>query len=204
LSAAVTGPGASGLHLVGGVPLLRPAEQAFEVMLDGWRAQRLARRLAYPTVEGRERVVRAFTAHTGAFPWEWTPQLVDEWMTDLRAVRRLRRSTLPHRSSSVGLQSPMTRTPGCQHRPSCGSDEHAQLGASPPPPASGPSALPSSTRPATEPLSRLPDRVRVPSCGPSAAVPQAAAPGGRAAGGSAGWGFGGSAEVAQCGPLLCP
>jgi hypothetical protein len=76
------------------VPLLRPAEQTFEAMLGGWRNQQLARRLAFSTVEGRERAVRAFATHAGAFPWEWTPTLVDEWMTDLRAVRRLRRSTL--------------------------------------------------------------------------------------------------------------
>jgi len=62
--------------------------------LDGWRNQQLARRLAFSTVEGRERAVRAFAAHADAFPWEWAPGLVDEWMTDLRAVRRLRRSTL--------------------------------------------------------------------------------------------------------------
>ena len=87
-------PGSAGLHLAGSLPLLRPAEQAFEAMLDGWRNQQLARRLAFSTVEGRERAVRAFAAHADAFPWEWSPSLVDEWMTDLRAVRRLRRSTL--------------------------------------------------------------------------------------------------------------
>ncbi len=87
-------PGSAGLHLAAGVPLLRPAEQTFEAMLGGWRNQQLARRLAFSTVEGRERAVRAFATHAGAFPWEWTPTLVDEWMTDLRAVRRLRRSTL--------------------------------------------------------------------------------------------------------------
>ena len=31
-------PGAAGLHLVD-VPLLRPEEQVFEAMLDGWRNQ---------------------------------------------------------------------------------------------------------------------------------------------------------------------
>ena len=63
------GPGSAGLHLAGGLPLLRPAEQAFEAMLDGWRNQQLARRLAFSTVEGRERAVRAFAAHADAFPW---------------------------------------------------------------------------------------------------------------------------------------
>ena len=74
------------MHLVDGVPLLRPEEQVFSAMLDGWRNQQLARNLAFSTVEGRERVVRAFAVHADAFPWQWTPLLVDEWCTDLRAV----------------------------------------------------------------------------------------------------------------------
>jgi integrase/recombinase XerC len=88
-------PGAAGLQLLGGgVALLHPQEQVFEAMLAGWRNQQLARRLGFATVEQRELVVRAFTAHAGAFPWSWTAQLVDDWMTDGRAVRGLRASTL--------------------------------------------------------------------------------------------------------------
>jgi integrase/recombinase XerC len=87
-------PGAAGLHLAVGVPLLRPEEQVFAAMLAGWRNQQLARNLAISTVEGRERTVRAFATHAEAFPWTWTPGQVDEWCTDLRAVRGLRRSTL--------------------------------------------------------------------------------------------------------------
>ncbi|MBB6550177.1 hypothetical protein [Nonomuraea rubra] len=83
--------------------MLRPEEQVFAAMLDGWRNQQLARRLAFATVEGRERSVRMFTAHAGAFPWVWSPQMVDEWMTDLQAVRRLRRSTLRNYQLSVKL-----------------------------------------------------------------------------------------------------
>jgi integrase/recombinase XerC len=48
----------------------------------GWRSRRW-----------RDRAVRAFVAHADAFPREWTPGLVDDWMTDPRTVRRLRRST---------------------------------------------------------------------------------------------------------------
>src|SRR5215218_5329833 len=87
-------PGAAGLHVVAGLVLLRPEEQVFAAMLDGWGSQQLARNLAPATVAGRQRVVRAFAAHAGAYPWAWTPQMVDEWCTDLRTVRRLRRSTL--------------------------------------------------------------------------------------------------------------
>lgn len=36
-------PGAARLHLADGIPLLRPAEQAFTAMLEGWRIQQLAR-----------------------------------------------------------------------------------------------------------------------------------------------------------------
>lgn len=82
------------MHLVDGITLLHPQEQVFSAMLDGWRNQQLARRLAFSTVDSRQRMVRAFTAHADAPPWLWTAQILDEWMTDLRSVRHLRRSTL--------------------------------------------------------------------------------------------------------------
>ncbi len=63
-------------------------------MLTGWRNQQLARRLAFSNVEARERMVRAFAAHSQHYPWSWSAQMVDEWMTDLRAVRGVRASTL--------------------------------------------------------------------------------------------------------------
>jgi integrase/recombinase XerC len=89
-----TAPGMAGLHMAAGLALLRPEEQVFAAMLDGWGSQQVARNLAPATVEGRQRVVRGFAAHAAAYPWAWTPQMVDEWCTDLRTVRRLRRSTL--------------------------------------------------------------------------------------------------------------
>ncbi|MFC7641969.1 tyrosine-type recombinase/integrase [Streptosporangium lutulentum] len=87
-------PGTAGLHLVGGVALLRPEEQVFEAMLDGWRNQQLARNLALSTIEKREGRLRAFGEHAEAFPWQWTPQHADEWFGDLRAVRGCAHSTL--------------------------------------------------------------------------------------------------------------
>ena len=97
-------PGAAGLQLGrDGVALLHPQEQVFDAMLAGWRNQQLARQLAFATVEQRQRAVRAFAAHAEAFPWLWTPQLVDDWMTDLRAVRGLRASTLRGYQISVRL-----------------------------------------------------------------------------------------------------
>ena len=87
-------PGAARLHLADGIPLLRPEEQVFTAMLEGWRNQQLARNLALATIAARERAARAFTAHADAFPWLWTAAMLDEWLGDLRAVRGLRRSTL--------------------------------------------------------------------------------------------------------------
>lgn len=63
-------------------------------MLDGWRNQQVARNLSFLTIEPRLRTVRAFADHAGSWPWQWTAVMVDEWCTDLRAVRGLRRATL--------------------------------------------------------------------------------------------------------------
>jgi integrase/recombinase XerC len=98
-----TAPGMAGLHVAAGLALLRPEEQVFAAMLDGWGSQQVARNLAPATVEGRQRVVRGFAAHAAAYPWAWTPQMVDEWCTDLRTVRRLRRSTLRSYQLAVRL-----------------------------------------------------------------------------------------------------
>jgi site-specific recombinase XerD len=95
--------GSAGLHLVSGVALLRPDEQVFTAMLDGWRNQQLARNLSFGTIESRQRIVQAFARHTDGFPWQWSPQLFDEWCTDLRAVRGLRRSTLRSYAETVQL-----------------------------------------------------------------------------------------------------
>jgi len=95
--------GAARLELVAGVSLLRPDEQVFDAMLAGWASQQLARNLGFATIENRQRVVRAFAAHAGCFPWQWSAQLVDEWCTDLRAVRHLARSTVRNYTEAVRL-----------------------------------------------------------------------------------------------------
>jgi integrase/recombinase XerC len=93
--------GSARLHVVGGVPLLRPDVQVFDAMLDGWRNQQLARNLSFGTIESRGNVVRAFAQHADCLPWQWTSRLVDEWLGDLRAVRNLKRSTLRNYSEAV-------------------------------------------------------------------------------------------------------
>lgn len=94
-------PGAAGLLLVDGVSLLRPEEQVFAAICDGWRAQQLARNLSFSTIDKRLATVRAFAGHADAYPWAWRPQLLDEWLADLRSVRGLRRSTIRNYSTSV-------------------------------------------------------------------------------------------------------
>jgi hypothetical protein len=59
-------PGSAGLHLATGVPLLHPDEQVFAAMLEGWRAQQLARNLAPATAGRREAMVRSFAVHADA------------------------------------------------------------------------------------------------------------------------------------------
>ena len=121
---AAGGPaaGAARLELAAGVALLRPDEQVFDAMLAGWASQQLARNLGFGTIENRRRAVRAFAAHAGCFPWQWSAQLVDEWCTDLRAVRHLARSTVRDYTEAVRLlcgyltDPAYERAAGCERR----------------------------------------------------------------------------------------
>jgi len=96
-------PGAAKLLVVDGVALLRPEEAVFEAMLTGFANQQLARNLARTTVERRDRTVKAFAAHADAFPWQWTPGMVDEWLGDLRSLRDLKRSTIRSYSETISV-----------------------------------------------------------------------------------------------------
>ncbi|MEV4604897.1 hypothetical protein AB0K15_47070 [Amycolatopsis sp. NPDC049253] len=93
--------GSARLHVVDGVALLMPDRQVFEAMLDGWANQQAARNLGFVTIQGRANVVSAFAAFTNAFPWQWSAQLVDEWLADLRSVKHLRKSTLGNYQTAV-------------------------------------------------------------------------------------------------------
>jgi integrase/recombinase XerC len=71
-----------------------PAEQLFQAMLDGWKAQQLSRGLSVVTVDARERAVRRLHVYSNEWPWLWTAQIADEWFTDLRVHKRITHSTL--------------------------------------------------------------------------------------------------------------
>ena len=88
------GPGAAAMHLVAGVGLLHPDVQVFEAMLAGWATQQRSRYLAEVTVTQRLQMLRRFQRFTNAYPWQWSPQDVEEWTTTAIAERGLAHSTV--------------------------------------------------------------------------------------------------------------
>ncbi|WP_240675029.1 tyrosine-type recombinase/integrase [Cellulomonas endophytica] len=68
--------------------MLRPDEQVFAAMLDGWRDQQLARGLSRGTLEPRLAMVRRFQAYTNDWPWAWRPVDVEEFLSELRSGPR--------------------------------------------------------------------------------------------------------------------
>ena len=48
--------------------VFRAEERVFDAMVDGWRAQMIARGLTTATIENRSRLVRRFQEFTGKFP----------------------------------------------------------------------------------------------------------------------------------------
>ncbi len=72
--------GSAALVLVDGAVPLRPEPALFDAMLEGWRRQQVARRLTGPLIDGRVRLVRRFAEFTGAWPWQWTPGQVEQWI----------------------------------------------------------------------------------------------------------------------------
>jgi integrase/recombinase XerC len=80
--------GAAHLSLVDAVASVDPKVTIFEAMLDGWRAQQLARSLSFATIDAGARVVRRFADSTESFPWEWTPAGFDTWSAGQREQHR--------------------------------------------------------------------------------------------------------------------
>lgn len=72
--------GSAALTLVAGVSPLRESESLFEAMLTGWSRQQQSRRLSESIIGSRERTARRFVEFTGAWPWQWTPGQVEEWI----------------------------------------------------------------------------------------------------------------------------
>jgi len=76
--------GAAHLELVGGVVQLRPEDAMVEAMLNGWRAQQMARGLQdLATMAPRERLVRRFIEFTNEYPWWRESAFVDSQIMPL-------------------------------------------------------------------------------------------------------------------------
>ncbi|OZM83515.1 hypothetical protein CFP66_03140 [Pseudonocardia sp. MH-G8] len=52
--------------------------------------------------------MRAFAHYVNAFPWQWSPAMVDEWLGDLRSLRELKPRACPN---PAGRMSPASCTP---------------------------------------------------------------------------------------------
>jgi site-specific recombinase XerD len=70
------------------VGLLRADQRVFEAMLDGWRAQMLARGLSTPYIKSSCRVVERFQGHTNEYPWRWRPFHLEHFFADRRTAER--------------------------------------------------------------------------------------------------------------------
>jgi integrase/recombinase XerD len=86
------------------VSLLRADETVFTAMLDGWRAQMLARGLAIDTIQARFGLIKRFVEFTNEYPWHWRPVDIDEFLADIRSKRTTTElSTLRTYSNNIAM-----------------------------------------------------------------------------------------------------
>jgi len=84
--------------------LFRAEERVLEAMLDGWKAQMLARGLAVATINDRVSLLKRFQSFTNDYPWRWGPGDVDEFAAHRRSgPRPLALSTLRTDSNTVAM-----------------------------------------------------------------------------------------------------
>ncbi len=77
------------------IGLFRADERVFTAMLDGWRAQMLARGLTADTIKQRCQLLERFQRFMGEFPWQWRPADIDDFLADL--LLRVEQATAHHR-----------------------------------------------------------------------------------------------------------
>ncbi len=68
--------------------LFRAEDRVFEAMVDGWRAQMLARGLAVASIRQLTSTVIRFQEFTNDYPWSWSAHDVDEFFALKRSGRR--------------------------------------------------------------------------------------------------------------------
>lgn len=84
-------------------PLLRPEDQVFQGMIDGWVSQQRSRGLRETSIAPRISMVRRFQAFADGYPWTWRPSDFEDWITELRAARPLSSSTLRSYQNAISL-----------------------------------------------------------------------------------------------------
>ena len=57
----------------------------FDAMVQGWAQQQRARFLREATIKPRVRLIHRFAEFTGLYPWQWTPEEGEAWVSDLRS-----------------------------------------------------------------------------------------------------------------------
>jgi len=70
------------------VALFRAEDRVFEAMVDGWRAQMLARGLTVDSIRQVTSAVVRFQEFTNDYPWSWTAHDVDEFFAMKRSGQR--------------------------------------------------------------------------------------------------------------------
>lgn len=84
------------------IGLLRAEDRVFEAMLDGWRAQMLARGLSTAYIKSSCSVVERFQDHANEYPWTWSAHHVDEFLADRRSSEHgLALSTLRSNAGAI-------------------------------------------------------------------------------------------------------
>lgn len=97
-------PGSARLHLVGGVPLIRPEDVVLKAMYSGFSAHLVGSRgVRRKTASTRLGTVQRFVDYTNHYPWQWTAAHLDEWMISLVSERQLARSTI--RNYQIALKT---------------------------------------------------------------------------------------------------
>lgn len=96
--------GSARLELVFGVTRLHPEDDMFAAMLSGWAKQQLGGRLScVKTVKHRAADIRALMDFCGAYPWNWTARMMDEWTAHLMGELGRAKSTIRQKQGSVRI-----------------------------------------------------------------------------------------------------
>jgi hypothetical protein len=73
-------------------------------MVDGWRAQMLARGLEVDTIKARCRLIARFVDFTNEYPWHWRANDFDQFMADVRSQQKpIALSTLRSYTNAIAM-----------------------------------------------------------------------------------------------------